>query len=101
MLAGAPEAERPRLAIAVCLLAKHCYWSSTAPGIVALYREALATVDLAPRERSCPHGEGHRGVKLAAPPRPEAPDERGELCPRRVAEQVHDMLDHTRDYLGS
>ncbi|SPT51905.1 hypothetical protein [Actinomadura madurae] len=101
LLAGAPEAERPRLAIAVCLLAKHCYWSSTAPGIVGLYREALATVDRAPRETSCPHGEGHRGVKLAAPPRPEAPDERGELCPRRVAEQVHDMLDYTRDYLGS
>lgn len=101
LLAAAPEAERPRLAIAVCLLAKHCYWSSTAPGIVALYRKALATVDLTPREEPCSHREGHPGVKLAAPPRPATPDERGELCPRRVAEQVHAILAYTDDYMAS
>ncbi|WP_067827934.1 hypothetical protein [Actinomadura kijaniata] len=101
LLAGAPDGERPRLAIAVCLLAKRCYWSSTAPGIVALYREALATLDLTPREEPCPHREGHPDVKLTAPPRPAAPDERGELCPRRVAEQVHAILDYTDGYLGS
>ena len=87
----ATEAERVKAAEAI----------NASPGIVALYRKALATVDLTPREEPCSHREGHPGVKLADPPRPATPDERGELCPRRVAEQVHAILAYTDDYMAS
>jgi hypothetical protein len=103
---GTRPEERAPLALAVCHLADT--WSPAAPGVVAVYREALQRFDLAPLDQPCPHPEGHPGIKARDIPRhvrahisplAEA-DEHGERCPHRVAERVRDVAAHTTEYLG-
>ncbi|MFB4315363.1 hypothetical protein [Actinomadura sp. 21ATH] len=108
---GALPEERLPLFLTVCFAAQHCHWCATPPGVVAVYRDALAAVDRAPLDGECPHPHGHPDV----PPRTLLRyvralagfggdglrvDADAWHCPRHLAERAGRMLAYTAGYLG-